>query len=351
MDEKQVHFGIMGCANIARKMCRAIALSPSSTLHAIGSRSFDKASRFAVENGFSGKIYGTYEALLDDPDVDVVYMPLPTTLHVQWAVLAAKKRKHVLLEKPAALNLSALDEILDACESNGVLFMDATMWMHHPRTDEMRALLSDVHRFGQLKTIHCCFTYEADRDFLHNNIRVKPDLDALGALGDIGWYCIQAILWAADYELPETVTAWREPEFNEAGVILSCGSCLCWRDGKIATFYCSFLTNLTMDLSVLGTKGNLHIYDFAVPFQENSATYYSGSQFRLPMLSEHTVANDLPQEALMVREFANLVGEIERKGLKPEKKWASISRKTQQVMDAVKASTERGCQPVEVVTS
>ncbi|KAE9446003.1 hypothetical protein C3L33_22094, partial [Rhododendron williamsianum] len=138
----------------ARKKCRAIALPPNSTLHAIGSRLFDKASIFAVENGFSGKIYGTYEALLDDPDVDVVYMPLSTTLHVQWAVLAAKKRKHVLLEKPSTLNLLAPVEILDVCESNGVQFMDATMWMHHHRTDEMRALLlSDVQRFGQLKKI------------------------------------------------------------------------------------------------------------------------------------------------------------------------------------------------------
>lgn len=69
------------------------------------------------------------------------------------------------------------------------------------------------------------------------------------------------------------------------------------------------------------------------------------------MLSEHTVRNDLPQEALMVKEFASLVCQIERNGFKPEKKWATISRKTQQVMDGVKASTERGFQPVEVVTS
>lgn len=158
MAEKRVRFGIMGCANIAHKMCRAIALSQNSILHAIGSRSFDKASRFAVETVFSGKIYGSYEALLDDPDVDAVYMPLPTTLHVRWAVLAAEKGKHVLLEKPAALNLSELDEILHACDSNGVQFMDATMWMHHPRTDEMKTLLSDIQRFGQLKTVGTLLT-------------------------------------------------------------------------------------------------------------------------------------------------------------------------------------------------
>ncbi|PSS00020.1 Oxidoreductase, N-terminal protein [Actinidia chinensis var. chinensis] len=352
MAKTTVRFGILGCANIARKMCRAISLSPNSVLYAIGSRSFDKASRFMLENGFSPetKVYGSYEEVLDDTNVDAVYVPLPTTLHVRWAVLAAGKRKHVLLEKPAALNLLELDTILEVCESNGVQFMDATMWMHHPRTAEMRALLSDGQRFGQLKTIHSCFTYKADDDFLYNNIRVKPDLDGLGALGDIGWYCIQAILWAADYDLPQTVTSWHEPELNQAGVILSCGSSLYWKDGRIATFYCSFLTNLTMDLSVLGTKGNLHIHDFAVPFRENVASYYYASQFRVPIMNEHNVVNDRPQEALMVGEFASLVLEIEVNGSKPEKKWPEISRKTQKVLDAVRASIEKGFQAVQIVS-
>ncbi|KAL6962584.1 hypothetical protein U1Q18_037541 [Sarracenia purpurea var. burkii] len=155
MAETPVRFGILGCANIARKVCRAIALSPNSTISAVGSRSSDKASRFARENGLSpaAKIYGGYEAVLDDPDVDAVYVPLPTTLHLRWAVLAAERRKHVLLEKPAALNVAELDRILEACESSGVQFMDATMWVHHPRTAEMKALLSHEQRFGRLKAL------------------------------------------------------------------------------------------------------------------------------------------------------------------------------------------------------
>ncbi|CAL5417702.1 unnamed protein product [Camellia sinensis] len=75
--------------------------------------------------------------------------------------------------------------------------MDATMWMHHPRTAKMKEFLSDPRRFGQLKSIHSIFTFDAGPDFLNNNIRVKPDL---GALGDAGWYCIRAILWVVDYK-------------------------------------------------------------------------------------------------------------------------------------------------------
>ncbi|KAA8522556.1 hypothetical protein F0562_013083 [Nyssa sinensis] len=320
MAETPVRFGILGCANIARKVSRAILIAPNSTISAIGSRSLEKASKFASDNGFpaSAKVYGSYDAVLDDPDVDAAYVPLPTSLHLKWAILAAEKKKHVLLEKPVALNVSELDAILQACESNGVQFMDATMWMHHPRTAKMREFLSDGNRFGKLKSINSSFTYEPGLEFLQNDIRVKPDLDALGALGDTGWYCIRAILWAVDYELPKTVTALREPEFNEAGVILSCGSSLRWEDGKVATFYCSFLTNLSMDITALGTKGNLRLHDFVIPFQENVAPFYVASNSRFvelsigcePSPSEHAVTTDLPQEALMVREFAGLVGAI-----------------------------------------
>uniref|UniRef100_A0A5B6YLA7 Uncharacterized protein n=3 Tax=Davidia involucrata TaxID=16924 RepID=A0A5B6YLA7_DAVIN len=353
MAETPVRFGILGCANIARMVSRAITLAPNSTIYAIGSRSIEKASRYASENGFppSAKVYGSYEAVLDDPEVDAVYVPLPTSLHLRWAVLAAEKKKHVLLEKPVALNATELDTILEACESNGVQFMDATMWMHHPRTAKMREFLSDAHRFGQLKSIHSSFTFDAGPEFLKNDIRVKPDLDALGALGDAGWYCARAILWAVDYELPKTVTALREPECNEAGVILSCGSALHWADGKVATFYCSFLTNLSMDIIALGSKGNLRVHDFVAPFQENVGPFYVTSGSKLgcePISGEHTVKTDLPQQALMVREFAGLVKSI-KGGSKPEKKWPTLSRKTQLLLDAVNASIAKGFEPVEVV--
>ncbi len=359
MSETPVRFGILGCANIARKVSRAINLSPNSTICALGSRSIDKALGFASSNGFpaSVKLYGSYAAVLDDPHVDVVYVPLPTSLHVQWAVLAAEKKKHVLLEKPVALNVKELDAILEACESNGVQFMDATMWMHHPRTAKMREFLTDPQQFGQIKSVQSIFSYVGPDDFLKNDIRVKSDLDALGALGDTGWYCIRAILWATNYELPKTVTAVCNPEFNEAGVILSCGAFLCWEDGKVANFYCSFLTNLTMDITVLGTKGNLHVHDFVIPFRENVGPFHAVANSRWaelsigcePIPSENIIATDLPQEALMVTEFSRLVGNIKRNGGKPEKKWPTLSRKTQVVIDAVMASIERGFEAVEVV--
>ena len=100
------------------------------------------------------KVYGSYEAVLDDPEVDAVYVPLPTSLHLHWAVLAAQKKKHLLLEKPVALNVAELDKILEACQSNGLQYMDATMWMHHPRTPKMFQFISDPHQFGRLQSVY-----------------------------------------------------------------------------------------------------------------------------------------------------------------------------------------------------
>ncbi|XP_051139519.1 uncharacterized oxidoreductase At4g09670-like [Andrographis paniculata] len=357
-DKRPVRFGILGCANIARKVSRAIILSPNSTVVAVGSRSLAKAEAFAKENGFPGsaRAYGSYDAVIDDPDVDAVYIPLPTSLHRRWAALAAEKKKHVLLEKPVALNVAELDEILAACRVNGVQYMDATMWMHHPRTAAITAALSDHRRFGKLKAVHSIFSYNNGPDFLKNDIRVKPDLDALGALGDTGWYCIRAILWASDYNLPTKATALPNVEFNEAGVILSCGASLQFSDGKITTFYCSFLTNLTMEINLLGTDGYIRLHDFVIPFQEYKAPFYVHANTKFgeraisiePEPVEHIVSTDLPQEALMVKEFSNLVQKIEREGGEPEKKWEIISRKTQLVVDAVKASVDKGFVAVEV---
>ncbi|XP_051139520.1 uncharacterized oxidoreductase At4g09670-like [Andrographis paniculata] len=356
--EPPVRYGILGCANIARKMWRAILLSGNSTVVAVGSRSLAKAEAFAKENGFPGsaRAYGSYDAVIDDPDVDAVYIPLPTSLHRRWAALAAEKKKHVLLEKPVALNVAELDEILAACRVNGVQYMDATMWMHHPRTAAIAAALSDRCRFGQLKAVHIIYSHNCGPDFLKNDIRVKPDLDALGALGDAGWYCIRAILWAYDYNLPTTVVALPNTEFNEAGVILSCGASLQYPDNKMTTFYCSFLANLTMEVNFLGTDGYIRFNDFVIPFEEKVTHFYEHANTRFgelatsiePLPTKHVVRSDLPQEVLMVKEFSNLVQKIDRGGEKSEKKWEIISRKTQLVMDAVKTSIDKGFVAVEV---
>lgn len=204
--------------------------------------------------------------------------------------------------------------------------------------------------------MHTSFTFSASPSFLKNDVRVKPDLDALGALGDAGWYCIGSILWAADYKLPRTVTALPGTVFNGAGVIMSCGATLCFEDGFVSTFQCSFLSHLTMDMVANGSKGSLRACDYVLPFQETRASYNtsSGAWFLdglagwAPMPVEHAVTTDVPQVVLMVEEFSSLVRGIKSGSLKPDVKWPAISKKTQLVIDKVKLSIEGGCVPVEV---
>ncbi|KAF8105028.1 hypothetical protein N665_0163s0002 [Sinapis alba] len=314
-----IRIGVMGCAEIARKVSRAINLAPNATIAAVASRSLEKAKSFATSNGYpeSTKIHGSYESILEDPEVDALYVPLPTSLHVEWAIRAAEKGKHILLEKPVAMNVAEFDKIVAACEANGVQIMDGTMWVHNPRTAKLKEFLSDSDRFGQLKTVR--------------------------------WYTIRATLLANNFELPNTVTAFPGAVLNEAGVILSCGASLTWEDGRTATIYCSFLANLTMEITAIGTNGTLRVHDFIIPFKETEASFTTSTKAWFNELvtawvnppSEHTVKTELPQEACMVREFARLVGEIKNKGAKPDGFWPSISRKTQLVVDAVKESVDK----------
>ncbi|XP_078172103.1 putative oxidoreductase At4g09670 [Carex rostrata] len=356
--QNPIRFGILGCATIAHKFCRAISLLPSdtATISCISSRSLDKARQFATSARLlsSAKLLSPYDALLEDTSVDAVYVPLPTSQHVTWAVAAAAKGKHVLIEKPVALCVEELERILEACEKNGVLFMDGSMWQHHPRTAEMHRLIDDPNRIGQLRLIHTSCSFLATPEFLQNDIRVKPDLDSLGALGDLGWYCIGSILWATNYNLPRTVVASPCLSLNSSGVILSCGASLYWDNGLVATLNCSFLSHVSMDLSVHGSKGTLLVRDLTIPYREDVALFevISGAHFAELHISwtkkpeEVVVETPLPQEALMVLEFVKEVKLVCDKKSEPSLKWADTSRKTQMVLDAVKRSIDQNFEPV-----
>lgn len=153
--DNPIRIGVMSCTNIVRKVSRAINLSPNATIAAIASSSVEETKSFAASNDFppTAKIHGSYESLLEDPDVDAVYIPIPTSLHVEWAVRAARNGKHVLVDKPVALNVSDFDLIAAACEASGVQFMDGTQWMHNPRTAQIKDFVTNPETFGHLKSV------------------------------------------------------------------------------------------------------------------------------------------------------------------------------------------------------
>lgn len=176
-----INWGLMSCANIANKNVRAMQLSKNSKLIAIASRSMLKAKAFADDNGLeSVTLYSSYDELLNDPNVHCIYLPLPTTLHLEWAVKVANAKKHLLIEKPAALNSSELLEIIMACRSNNVLFMDGVMFMHHDRLNLLRNCLQDPFA-GEVMRVNTSFSFNgSSHGFIGGNIRTSATGDPLG---------------------------------------------------------------------------------------------------------------------------------------------------------------------------
>lgn len=186
-----------------------------------------------------------------------------------------------------------------------------------------------------------------------SDIRGQPHLDGLGCLGDIGWYCIRLILWAYDFEMPHTVSAHSGSKLSDTGVLINCGATFEWKDGRIGTFRSSFLGDMVMKGICAGSKGTLEIDDFVIPRKEDACSYrvkdaamWEDRSVGWGVREEiHQVKTPLPQEALMVHEFSRLVSSILDGGA-PEPLWATIARKTQVLLNAVKSSIESNCKTI-----
>ncbi len=136
-----IRWGIVGCARIAKRgLIPGIGASKSGVLCGIASRDETVARAWAGEHGIA-RAYGSYEALLADSEIDAVYIPLPNELHKTWVLAAAGAGKHVLCEKPLALDARDAREMVDACQNAGVILMEAFMWRHQPRTKRIREMV------------------------------------------------------------------------------------------------------------------------------------------------------------------------------------------------------------------
>lgn len=138
-----------------------------------------------------------HQELLTDASIQAVYIPVPTTLKTDLALEAISAKKHILIEKPL-INVTDTQKMIDACKSQGVQFMDNTMFVHNARQLAMRKILDDSERFGRVKHVQSTFSIDLgnDENWAKNNIRMKKSLEPLGCLGDLGWYNIRFTLWA-----------------------------------------------------------------------------------------------------------------------------------------------------------
>lgn len=177
-----IRFGILGTSDISQKNIRAIILSKNCSVVALASRSVERADTFLSNLNLTScvTVMPTYESLISSKDVDAVYIPLPTTLHLEWSKKAAANGKHILLEKPAATNLCELEEILKVCRENNVCLMDGVMFMHHLRMKILYSILKDPFT-PTVTHVNSSFTFNADESWFQSNIRAKSDADCLGS--------------------------------------------------------------------------------------------------------------------------------------------------------------------------
>jgi RNA polymerase sigma factor (sigma-70 family) len=190
MTNSRVRWGILGVAKINERLIPGFKQAKNAELRAIASRSMDKAKQAAVANDIP-VAHGSYEALLDDPTIDAVYIPLPNHLHAEWTMNAAERGKHVLCEKPLASDAAEAQQAVDFCREKKVRLMEGFMWPHHPRTAKLRQLL-DSGAIGEVRHVASTFTFQLELD--PTNIRLKPNM-AGGSVMDVGCYPVYGARW------------------------------------------------------------------------------------------------------------------------------------------------------------
>jgi predicted dehydrogenase len=367
MSQQPCRWGILGTANIARKNWRSIRNAGNASLTAVASRDRERAARFIAECQsdcpYPAEPHACrdYAMLLQRDDVDAVYIPLPTGLRKEWVIRAAEAGKHVMCEKPCAINAADLRAMLEACRKHNVQFMDGVMFMHSRRLDALRAVLDDGESIGPIRRIASQFSFRAPEEFIRGNIRVSSELEPAGCLGDLGWYNIRFVLWAMKYELPQRVMGSVLSQHGRGDspqpVPTEFSGELCYHGGVSAGFYCSFVAQHQQWAHISGERGHITVADFVLPvygsesaFTVEKAQFSSlGTQFNMESharrvaVAEFSNSHPTAQETNLFRNFSALA-----LSGKPDPLWGEIALRTQQVLDACLESALNGSQPISL---
>ena len=214
---------------------------------AVGSRDRARGEAFAAEHGI-GRVHGSYEELLADPDVEAVYIPLPNSLHVPWSIRALEAGKHVLCEKPLTRRAAEAEAAFDAADRAGRLLMEAFMWRYHPQTEALVRLAGEI---APLRVVRAAFGFPMPPDDVAN-VRLQGSLEG-GALMDVGCYCVSALrLLGGEPERVqgELVAGGDGVDGRFAGVLRFAGDVL-------GTFDCGFDVPPRSAIEVVGEGGTL----------------------------------------------------------------------------------------------
>jgi xylose dehydrogenase (NAD/NADP) len=246
-----MRLGIVSTADINRKVIPGAHASEKVELVAVASRNQRRAEEYAKTWEIE-RAYGSYDALLEDPDVDAVYISLPNTLHREWSIRSLEAGKHVICEKPFSRRVEDVEAAFDAAERTGRLLTEAFMYRHNPQTKRVAELVREG-AIGDLRVVRSAFSYSL---YDAENIRLRTDVDG-GSLMDVGCYCISGSRLLAGE--PETVHG--QAYIGPTGTDWVFTGALRFPDDVLALFDCGTCLPERDELEAIGSEGSLFLDD------------------------------------------------------------------------------------------
>ena len=323
---RRLRWGIVGAANIAVKaVMPAIQASRNGEILALSSRDFGKADGPAEQFGIR-RVYGSYWEMLKDPDIEAVYIPLPNSLHKEWTLEALARGKHVLCEKPLALDAEEAEAMRRAFQGSVFKLMEAFMYRFHPRMRELRRLV-ETGVIGEVRLVRAAFSFKMTR---LPNIRLDAALGG-GALMDVGCYGVNFARYMLGQE-PSEVFAFAQMG-QRSGVDETLVAALRFPNGALAQVDCSFQVPRRMLAEVVGTEGRIEAPMAWLPGKAESTLLLeradgSGETLSFPGVDQYQ---------LMVEEFADAALSGQRVPLPPSDAVANM-----RVIDAARQSAREG---------
>ena len=262
----QVRWGIIGTARIARQaFLPAVAAAGGGVVTTVAGRDLDRARQYAAENGIERAVQG-YQTLVDDPDVDAVYVPLPNALHAEWTTRALRAGKPVLCEKPLCGSLAETEQVLAVARETGTPLWEAFVFPFHEQMAKVRRLLADG-AIGELREIQSNFTFVLDHP---GDFRLRRGM-AGGALNDVGCYPVRL---AVELFTGEVESAVATATLGGDGVDVDLQGIVDYSGHQRLIVSCSFLRSDDRFSRLLGTAGQIHLTDPFHPGPDDSFTLF-----------------------------------------------------------------------------
>lgn len=253
MNEKKINFGIIGPGRIARKFAESLEAVDNGKLYAVASNNKERANNFAKEFN-AEKSYFTYNDLVNDPSVDVVYIATPHRFHAEQCHLALDAGKHVICEKPVTVNAKDAEELLNKAHQYKLFFMEALWTRHLPIYKDVVSNWLNLKLIGDVKLLTSTFGFNFERNDLDRKFNHEL---AGGALLDLGIYNIAISQWAMNQD-PISFNAYGYLGKTNVDEMLAVN--LDYGNGKISQFSCNFLTENENEFNIYGRVGNIKIH-------------------------------------------------------------------------------------------